>query len=84
MTLPNLSSFKFSALIPSPNKCSMALSAKNCENKYNGLETNSSPCKMIALTTTPALTFSLLSVESSSLIFSTIPISSIIPATIPK
>jgi hypothetical protein len=36
------------------------------------------------LTTSPVFTFSLLSTENISLIFSAIPISSIIPAIIPK
>jgi hypothetical protein len=36
ITIPNLSLFKTSPLILSPNKCSMALSSKKCENKYNG------------------------------------------------
>jgi hypothetical protein len=39
---------------------------------------------MIALTTSPVLIFSLLSIKKISLIFSTIHISSIIPATIPN
>jgi len=59
ITIPNLSLFKTSPLILSPNKCSMALSSKKCENKYNGLETNANPFQMIALTTSPALILSL-------------------------
>jgi|GEM_PF-5268925 len=62
----------------------MDLSSKNCENKYNALDTNPSPFRIIAFTTSPTLTRYLGSVPSKSLIFSTIPISSKIPAIIPK
>ncbi len=36
INISNLSLFKTSPLILSPNKCSMALSSKKCEIKYNG------------------------------------------------
>ena len=62
----------------------MGLSWKKSGNKYNGLDTKPSPFRMIALTTSPVFTFSLLSTKNISLIFSTISISSIIPAIIPK
>mgnify|MGYP006925730805 CR=1 FL=1 len=39
---------------------------------------------MIALTISPAFTFSLLSIKNISLILSTIPMSSIIPVIIPN
>jgi hypothetical protein len=51
MTLPILSSFKSSAFIPPPIKCSTALSLKNSGNKYSGLDTKPSPLRIIALTT---------------------------------
>jgi hypothetical protein len=59
ITLPNLSSFRSAAFIPFPSKRSTALSLKKCGNKYNGCDTNPNPFKIIALTTSPQLIFSL-------------------------
>jgi hypothetical protein len=64
-------------------KCSIAFPSKKLEKNYNGAETTPNPLIIMALTTKPGLTISPGCSPTNSLIFCTIPISSIIPAIKP-
>ncbi len=51
MTLPNLSSLRYSGFTPVPIRCSQAIVSKYSGNIYKGLETNPNPLIIMAFTT---------------------------------
>ena len=80
----SLSSFRSSAFTPAPISSSKFFPLKNSLYRYIGADTKPNPFTIIAFTTCPKLIFSSTCLPNFSFIVSTNPISSTIPATIPR
>jgi hypothetical protein len=79
MTLPSLSSLRYSGFTPGPIRSSQGIVSKSWGNIYKGFYTNPNPLIIMGFTTWPGLTFSPI-----SRIISTTPMGSIIPPTMPQ
>src|SRR5215210_5995763 len=83
-TRPSLSSLRWRGSMPAPSKCCVGLPSKKRPKRYSGAETKPNPFRIMALSTSPALTHSLSYLPSRASMHSTRPIWSTTPATIPR